>query len=53
MCTDSESHSYQVSIAKLEPSLHVISLVVDLHGQQKALWKAYQSALVSGGSEHA
>ena len=31
---------YQVPTAKLEHSFGVISLVVDLHGRQKALWKS-------------
>ena len=39
--------------AKLELSFGAISSVVDLHGQQQALWKADQSTLASGGSEHA
>ena len=39
--------------AKLEPSFGAISPVMDLHGQQKAPWKADQSTLASGGSEHA
>ena len=33
--------------------LGTISPVVDLHDQQKSLWKTDQSTLASGGSEHA
>ena len=44
-------HSYLVPNAKVEPSISAISQVVDLHGRQKALWKAYQSTLASRGSE--
>ena len=38
--------------AKLEASIDAISPVVDLHSPQKVLWKADQSTLASGGSEH-
>ena len=44
---------YQVPTAKLEASFGAIPSVVDLHGQQKALWKADQLTLASGGSKHA
>ena len=42
-----------VPTAKFEPSFGTILPVVDLHGQQKALWKTDQSTLASGGNEHA
>ena len=44
---------YQVPTAKLEPSIDVISPVMDLHGWKKALWKADQLTLASEGSEYA
>ena len=44
-------HSYLVPNTKVEPSIGAISQVVDLHGRQKALWRADQSTLASRGSE--
>ena len=38
--------------ANLEPSMGTISPIMNLHGQQKVLWKADQSTLASGGNEH-
>ena len=42
---------YQVPTAKLEPSIGIISSVVDLHGYKKHSGEADQLTLASGGSE--
>ena len=45
--------AYQAPTDKLEPYIGAISPVMDLHGLKRHSAKAYQSILVSRGSEHA
>ena len=42
-----------IPTADLEPATDTISLVMNLHGQQKALWKSRPVDITHRGNDHA